>query len=220
MSHMDWRITILNPKDKTITEDFRAAYEMWKKSWWDVFEQIEKPYLMHSDQFMRQDSILALFCNNKCAGLSFFSEADMNERFWNEDSYFSVWPQLAIKKLTAQGNRVLVCSYFTVSHEFRKTHTNISTKDVLLGLLVRYFMTTSSDVMTGSLRNSKGINSLCYRWGALPLMQEVKFNHESNDLVGFFRSSIKDADDTQLVELVNRIWDLSNLSNKKFKLAA
>ncbi len=188
-------------------EIYNHAYASWYECWAPIYNLIDKDKGFYSDQFTRQDEVLVLLHGGKCAATVFFRYADFNSKFEFQDSYFGPWPEIAIKGLISEGPKVLVCSFFTVMEDFRKGYAGVSVKDLLMGMLIRRFMWSDFDVMTGSLRNSKGVNDLCYKWGATPLCKNVEFNNERNDLVGFYHPTIKPNAIPELTTLLGDLWN-------------
>jgi hypothetical protein len=217
-SNSDWSAQILTREDITRgVWPCRAVYEAWLQTWSDVFERSP----LYSDAFTRQDEILALFSRGECAGMAFFRSVDVSKGWNRNDSYFGAWPDSAIRGLSEQGSRTLVCSFFTVTSQFRKDRTEISVKDLLLSLLVRHFLDSDCDVMTGNLRNSKGVNTLCFRWGASLLVSDVVVHGEKSDLVGFFRDRVRLDGVPEVTKLSEEIWNRKrNNAFKPIRVAA
>ena len=75
-----------------------------------------------------------------------------------------------------------------------------------MGMIIRYFLENPFPVMTGNMRNSKGMNELSYRWGATPLMRDVPVHGEKSDLVGFFKATVKPQAVPEISDLIQYLW--------------
>lgn len=205
-----WRLALLNRHGLGTWEDYRSAYQTWKDCWFEVYRSIGKHHLAHSNAFTESDAITGLFYDDKCAALLIHRLVDFTEEIWRDDSYFEPWPEEALNRLTANGSKVLICSHYTVGKEFRKDgkyQFPYAVKDFIAGVSFRYFLSTEADVMTGNMRNARGVQKSFYKWGATPLLTDVPCNGETSDLVGVFRDKVNLHGDSDLSPLVAYVWD-------------
>lgn len=206
----DWRLSILNKKSLDSWEDYTRAYQTWKDSWYEVFHSIGKSYLAHSNAFTESDAITALFYKNECAALLLHKLVDFREDIWRDDSYFEPWPEQALKMLTEKGTNILICSHYTVNKDFRRGgrfQFPFALKDFIAGVSFQYFLSTKADVMTGNMRNAKGVQKSFYKWGATPLMTNIPCNGETSDLVGVFKNKVNMDAVPELAQLVSYVWN-------------
>ncbi len=185
------------------------TYDCWRKTWEFAYKnELNENSFLFSDDFTRQDEIAALFYGDECAAICFFRWVDFDEGPAEHDSYFEVWPEMARHKLCREGRKVLVGSQFTLNFKYRKMVEEVHIKDLFAGLVVRRFLLTDRDVMTGTMRISKGMNTTSYNSGAQPILQNVQHtcNQEPIDLVAFYRSSINGSTVPGVNELVDRIF--------------
>jgi len=210
-----WSIQILTKVSKQQnSEAYRTAYQAWRNCWSPVFANIHTSRPMFSDAFTRQDEVLTIFHGTECAATVFFRTVDLTQDYERHDSYFEHWSEMAMQSLVRQGSKVLICSYFSVMESYRGKDQGLSVKDLLMGLVVRRFMSGDENVMTGTMRNSKGANHLSIKWGADLISKDVVFNSELNDLVGFYHDLIKPYAEPSLVELLEQLWPIASARHR------
>ena len=202
-----------------------VIFNTWHKTWENFLKNdVKSPKKVYSDNFTRQDEVLSIYDieQDKCIGLVFFKYIDFNDLTSPLDSYFSDWPQLAIEKLVSEGDKVIVCSQFTIAEEFRAQRVPFKWKDILVYLTVYYFFYyTNSDVMTGALSVSRGVNKSSYHNGGARKLAENILNEEyglPEDLVGFFRTDINQFLGKMNFKFAEEILDNSQLLIKERNL--
>ncbi|MDZ4676582.1 MAG: hypothetical protein SGI74_03650 [Oligoflexia bacterium] len=185
---------------------YQSAYKLWKDVWTETIYELDGHKNIFSDDFTRQDEIGALFDGSECIMLSFFKMVDLNLTAHRDDSYFKVWPKDIIDKLIVNNKPVLIGSNITASQSFRGKHFGLSTKDLLMGLLIKRLQHTPAGAMTGTMRNNRGMHECAYRHGATPLKQGLIHHGVEVDLVGFFQDKVKPCDIPGIQNLVNTLW--------------
>ncbi len=191
---------------------YNRTYHMWKKTWKSTMEDEwkEEHTPLFSDDFSRQDEIMSLFYNGECVACVFFKDTNFEEDSHFDDSYFKVWNDLSMRKLLKHGNKVLVCCNFTVSTEHRRSKEGIPWKDVLANLTLKRLIASDFDVMTGTMRRSKGMHSTTYKFGAVMVQENVDYKicgmNEPVDLVALYRLEVKDFSHPLIADLVDSAW--------------
>jgi hypothetical protein len=163
---------------------------------------------MPSDNFTRQDEVLALFYKGECAGVTFFKWIDGNELPVIDDSYFKHWPEIAFRKLCLQGNHLVISSQFTLNFNFRKNFMNLPWKDLLMALVAKRFVLSGCDAMAGTTRLAKNVGEVAYRTGASSLIKSMAFANEEDrvDLVAWYSGKVGDSTVPGIAALVNDIY--------------
>ncbi len=164
------------------------TYRCWTEVWADTFRELDNLKDLRSDDFSRQDEVGALFHGYECIGLSFFRWADLRNPVVRADSYFAAWPAAAIDTAAKHGTRGCISSYFTIAAPWRRA-VGCSLKDVLVSLIIERFLLSDADVLVGTLRNNRGINSMCYRNGFESIQKDVLFHGVDVDLTAFYRAT-------------------------------
>ena len=204
------------------------SFKMWRETWDKTYRQdFHSNDSLASDEFTRQDDILALFYKGECAALCFFAHVDMKDESALFDSYFRPWPKNAIDGLCAEGAEIIICSQFTVAEKFRKVGPkeieNVPWKIILMGMLSKYYMDSGKDGMTGTMRVSKGVEKLTYQFGAIPLIEKLEYAAGADttlvDLVAFFQANVHNAYyEQQVSTFLDQLWE--NRNPTRLKIAA
>jgi hypothetical protein len=95
------------------------AYRLWTEVWHETLLELDDVTRVPSDELTRQDQIGALFHGTECIAMSAFRWVDLRQRMHRDDSYFTVWPELARDKACRNGFSVCIGSNIEVDPEFR-----------------------------------------------------------------------------------------------------
>jgi hypothetical protein len=219
-------VYVLNGKKHLNNSGFHCHYDCAYLAWHETWEKTYKcdfqaTSFLPSDEFTRQDEILAIFFRGECAALCFFSHVNMVDESAKSDSYFKNWPEIAVSGLCEQGSEVIICSQFTVIEKFRKEELmmDASWKNILMGLLIKYFVESQKHAMTGTMRVNKAMDRLTYKFGATPLIEKMEYPAGKEmtlvDLVAFFQSNVQIAyEDYCHSALLDELWKKRNLLQK------
>jgi hypothetical protein len=184
------QLVFLPGKGPSITDlaIYNKVYACWKGLWKVTKIEHQDDSQLFSNDFTRQDEVLALIYKGECAGLCCLKAIDFSEGPSSDDSYFAKWPEFTIRKLQTYGSKILICSQLTVSPAFRKNFLGVSWKDLLVALSARRLQDTSCEVMVGAVRRRRGMEKASYRNGFFPLMIDLPYiGEESVDLVAFIK---------------------------------
>jgi hypothetical protein len=187
----EWSYHLLSPRRAGLSERARlvCAYECWKSVWGKMLRELDGAELTFADDFARQDEIGALFHGDECVGLSGYRWLDLSLPFHRADSYFAPWTALVLDQIAARSPRVCVGSNLVVTSAGRERMAPIKVSEALLTLAVRRFKGSKAQVMLGTMRNDRAMNSHAYRFGARPLIRDVPFHNVLVDLVVFERDA-------------------------------
>lgn len=221
---LDLQLYIMQGKNKhqRFKDIYEKTYLCWKSVWADVYKaEMGQDHQFYSDDFQRQDQIIALFSEDKCVGMAFVRHVDFDSLVVHNDSCFRYWPEDSIKEIIRLSTKVAIASYFTVHHDFRKSKLGICWKTLLLSLFVKNFLNTSSEIMITAARKKKSNEKLCYKLGAKAISTSVPYwieghkqvNEESVDIIYWNKKPLVLEDDhLNLISL--KIWksriDLAN----------
>ncbi len=194
---------------RAYTDQYLKAYNCWREVWEATYQkEMNIDVMLTSDEFTRQDEVLALFYKGECTATCFFKWVNADEVPTVHDSYFGPWPHLAFHKLRSRGPSILVCSQFSVHPKFRKNNKDLSWKDLVAALGIERFRYSDADAMTGTMRLKKNMGEVCYQSGGTPLMRGLPYGKgdEMIDLVGFFHDEVFDSPVPGVQDLVNAIY--------------
>lgn len=165
-----------------------AAYQCWSDVWKQTFTELEGRSVLHSDDFTRQDEVGALFHGYECIALFFSRAVDLASPLARDDSYFSVWPEAARDAACRHGTRVWVSSNITIHPDWRRP-ANVQLSRLVCALIIERFLISDADVLVGTMRNDRSMNTVTYGLGAEPVACDVIHHGVSVDLVAFYRAS-------------------------------
>lgn len=180
----------------------REAYRMWKDVWSQTLLEVDGSSQLFSDNFSRQSNIGALFRAGECVAMTVQHQVNFEEPTAADDSYFVAWPPRALKELTRDGSRVLICSHLTVAPAHRGLIApNLTYKLLIVDLAVRLLLESDCAVMTGTMRKMKGAHKTAFQTGASLICEDVVQHGEKADLVGFYKKTIQNN-----TELTKSVW--------------
>lgn len=209
------------------------AYRCWKETWQKVHrEEMRVDHVLYSDDFSRQDIIVALFSGGACVGSAFMRFSNPAEGVCREDSYFRFWPPEAMNMILEMtgGRQLVLASYFTIAQEFRNKRDGICWKSLLLSLFLEKFLTLDAGIMITAARKMKSNEKLCLSLGAELIAPDIPFfingkiiPGETADLV-FWKKNNTHSLTSELTLLKERIWkqkyDETEINNFEVKNAA
>lgn len=206
-------------------DQYNKVYDCWRQLWSTAFKQeiLQVDSDLYSNDFTRQDEVLALFYQGECVGLSCLRSVDFNEEATKDDAYFSRWNEFTLRKLNSYGKRVLICSQLTVSPKFRRSYLGISWKDLLVALSARRLLDTECEVMIGAVRRVRGMEKASYRSGFIPLMVDVPYiGKESADFVAYLKEKAVSSEVKSISNIVDYLFPRSDVTtqHKEVKYAA
>jgi hypothetical protein len=170
---------------------YTTAYRAWREVWGEEYALIYPGTPFHSDNFTRQDQVVASFDGDECTSVTLFHEVNIAHECARHDSYFKPWPKDILDEISKLSERVLVWSALTIPKRYRgQTVDGFPVKDILVGGGVYHYLEhTNHTVMVGTTRNTRKANDLCYRFGA-KFIRTVECNSEPSDLVIFKRNEV------------------------------
>ncbi|MFA5583119.1 MAG: hypothetical protein WDA09_02805 [Bacteriovoracaceae bacterium] len=192
---------------------YQIAYESWKQVWQDVQQQEMglKETSFYSDEFTRQDHIIALFDRDNCVGIAFMREIDLDLNCIKEDSSFRFWPKTQLLSLNKKQNRIVIATSFTITPQYRRGE--IEWKTLFLSLYLDYFSQLQTSIMVTAARKVKSNEKLCYQLGAKPLMRNVPFTTKSGSYIEneiadllYWEKNTLSLLDKYLQYLRNQVW--------------
>lgn len=172
---------------------YEQAYETFKQTWNAEFSSLKgQDVRVPSNDFTRQDYIIALYHGNTCVALDCMREVSIKSEVQTEDSWFHPWDKKHFAKLIQQGHdRAIVNSYFTVHSDYRRTVEGgqINAAYLAGALSVLYQVEVGCSVMLGMMRNNRSMNSLGSMLGGEPI-DTITHNNLPTDLFVFERGNV------------------------------
>jgi hypothetical protein len=162
---------------------YNLAYETWKNTWGNVYTQeMHLNTKLYSNDFTRQDFVVALFQGYQCVGLAFMRNVHFDRLATKEDGYFRFWPRETLDEIEKEKENIIVASFFTISPQFRKGET-IEWKTLFLSLYLDFFSTLRIPIMVTAARKVKSNEKLCYGLGAICIKKDVPYRNEQGQSI-------------------------------------
>lgn len=193
--------------DERYLDYYNSAYQCWHSVWDEVYQELGVNKVLYSDEFTRQTEISCLFYGSQCIALLFLRWANFETDIARSDSYFKLWTDEDLKKLTQHGKNILVVSNTTVAKNWRGKDISISIKDLILYLTVQYFLKSDSPAMTAVTRNTRGVDKMIERFGATIFRKNVP-NYNAQDLVNIaaiFRKDATEGTDLEVIRIGRKL---------------
>jgi len=191
---MDWTefdIILVRPSRGEISAEVDACWHLWEKVWSQTFRDLDGNGQVYSDNFSRQDEILCLRYKGSPIALVAHRYGDAKTEYLFRDSYFGCWSELAKRQLSYHGTKIAVGSHITIDVDFRKSaKSEFSAKKIIAYASLKHLRAQDVDAITGVMRADKGMHTLFYDAGAVPLQKNLIFHNVPVDVVAFFPKQI------------------------------
>jgi hypothetical protein len=140
----------------------RHAYELWRDGWTATLREVAGIERLYSDEFTRQDEIVAVFRAGVCIAVGGLRWADLSLPAAREDSYFGRWPEPVLVRL----ERSLVCitSNTLVAPEWRGARIELegsppmTLQVAMIALPIQRWLDSPARFVVGVARNDRAMN--------------------------------------------------------------
>lgn len=189
---------------------YDKIYDCWNRVWEAAYN--EANFKNHnddlkSDAFTRQDYAAAIFRQDECIAFILFRYVDMTLASTQDDSFFAQWSEIHRKAVTKIGNRILICGNLGVLPTFRQKSLGVSLKDLVGGIISEITLQTKADATLATPRRDRNVHSAAYRWGAIPIAQDVPWGSGIQiDLIAFCKEQLLKHRNHELCSLVDELW--------------
>lgn len=186
---------------------YTKAYETWHAVWSEASAELEGfPSKLYSNDFIRQDEILAVFNDDDCTSLGFWTELDMTFLASRSDQYFQAWDEESLMELTKFGPYIGKYSFFTVAKHYRtwSREVGISLTDLQVALFGYRLLESSCTAMTGTTRNNRKINLVCARGGAQLIKENILYYGSEANLMAWYRDTARPH--IEVAHLAQKLW--------------
>ncbi len=193
--------------------EYEKIYEFWLKMWRSTFSEVDPNFALHSDHFLTQREVSAVFSDDQVVGLLLYDFRDLRVKAHRDLSYFQHYPTDTLDTLYQQGfQRVMQIGQLTVHPDWRKNRVGPFMSDTLTGLGVRRFLASDAEVMLAFTRNDRGTQHLGYRFGAVPLRENQQAHGISSDVIAFYRDRVCNSSLPEIADAVERLWSQTSVS--------
>lgn len=188
----DFKLVLINGANCSpeFIPSYREVYSHWKKIWQTTFQELDGQSEIDSDNFSRQDEILALFHKDRCIAVACHRYADLLLPSLMDDTYFSSWPEEIKTKIQQMQGRIAIGNQISIDPAFRKLPDGTAMKDVLLWFSLNHLKAQEINFVLGAVREDKSLDKLFAKYGAQILKQNVHLHNVPVTLVCFQRDEI------------------------------
>ncbi len=204
---------------------YHRAVDCWHEVWQKLFAQHKVDEPLFLDDLLRQDEAACIFTPTACVGMILFRTVDFSVLNFRKDSYFKDWTEEDIARLLKSGKRAFLATFLTVHPDFRNFSPDFKFKEVLLDIMVKRFLHSDADVISGITRRDRGIHDESYKLGASLIHENVDYmdGRFQVDLVAFYRGEATESPNPKVREISDAIWvnrlDLSRRPQRALNVA-
>lgn len=203
--------------NQSLYEPYIEMYTLWNSIWLETFRELDGINKLYSDDLLRQDAVHTLFCEGKAIGLVTTTQMDISLSAHLNHSYFMNYPEYVMSSLRANNNLVTVVGFLTVHPEWRKNKSEINVAETLMGLSMKYFLSTRSSAMISISRPDRKTNEICNKYGAICIDNKNKVHNVPVEFVVFYKNHVKQNPHAETAKNISDLWLKRNdLSENNF----
>jgi hypothetical protein len=190
------------------------AFEFWLRSWTEVL-RVQDGSQPDVDDFLRQDRLTLIYqetgddCpESRIVAFHAYTFFDLRQAAARCHSYFKrYYSDRAMAELSRRGlHRLMTMEYFSVAPELRGRRPGPSLVGAVVSLGLRVFEDVGADAIVSVARADIGVARMAYRFGAIPLDQNLNFHNTSCDLIAILQGEQKPHDDSETRALAEELW--------------
>lgn len=210
--HLDLQLVLcpVRAPETKYTDIYNKIYKCWHTVWTSAYEEAKckkKEDVLKSDSFTRQDFVASVFHKDECIAFILFRYAHLKSLSTQDDSFFSQWSEIHLKKVSKIGNDLLICGNLGVTPSFRQKSLGISLKELICGIIAEITMQSTVDATLATPRRDRNVQGAAYQWGAVPIAQDIPWGFDINvDLISFHKSQLRKHRDHALRPLIDELW--------------
>lgn len=205
---MPGRFQMISEKNR---EYYEASYQLWRQMIQEGFHsegQAEAALALTSDEFVRQDRVIALFDSHQPVGLVVMDSLNLHSSACCDHSYFKHYPFDLVEYLKDQNHfNVMSMSQLVVPQDWRKRKVGIGISEILIGLAMKEFLTSSSSAIVTFTRNDRGTHSIVYRFGGKAIVRGFESYHVASDAILISRDAVVSSEDIFIREAIDHLWN-------------
>jgi hypothetical protein len=167
----------------------RHAYELWRNGWGATLRDIAGIERIHSDEFTRQDEIIAMFRAGVCIAVSSLRWMDLSLPMAREDSYFEHWPEWALARL--ERGSICISSNTLIAPEWRGARIELEgvpqqtpLKLAIIAFVRKRYVDSPARFLVGVVRNDKAMDRIGRDLGCFRLSTIQVHGIDSDIMVG------------------------------------
>ncbi len=175
------------------TDLFKKTFKLWMDTWEKAYELYWSSSDIFSDQFTRQSSHLVIKHDHEIVGSVAYDKKNLNLISTRKDSYFRMWSDQSYNNLIQNSldGHVLVCSWFTLNKNWRKSQKGLDAKKLLVATAIKEFERRDESVMCGTMVHTGNLHDVCYEHNATVIEKNTEEKGLPVDLMAWRREDIQ-----------------------------
>ncbi|MBC7464449.1 MAG: hypothetical protein H7256_00525 [Bdellovibrio sp.] len=153
------------------------SYGLWKAQWLETFSSLDKTRTLNSDEFLDRE-LSGLFEGEKPIGFTLVKFIDLSFASTLDILYFKNYPEELTEQNKFLQDRIMIMSFMTLRPDWRKSQTNFSISELLLGFMILRLNISNSNRALACIRNDRSINKVFYRHSGRFLLKGTAYNVE------------------------------------------
>ena len=177
-----------NQVESQMIESYKEIFSHWQRVWSETFKEVEGSQTLFSDDFTRQDEIMALFYKTTCISICCHRLGNLALPSFKKDSYFKAWSDESIQALAKDGQSIIIDSQISVDPEHRKLEGGIRVIELMTCLSLQHLTQLKVSGITAAARNLRSMNQVFEKFNPVLLEKEVLLHGEETNLYAFYPS--------------------------------
>jgi hypothetical protein len=208
LDRKDLKLVVLNGNNPNPEHKhyYNSAFAHWHRTWEEHFKERDGISALHSDNFTRQDDLLALFWKDVCISVICYRRSNMEFKANEFDSYFSPWDKESINQLCKHSQDVIVCSQVSVEPGYNRIENTVKVTELMTFLSVHLAREAGVTAFTGTARKDKGMHNIFAKYGAQLIKSDVPLHNGFVDLMAFYPPKDDTGFNTSVVNLGYYLW--------------
>jgi hypothetical protein len=190
-------------------ESYEKIYAFWRSLWNGVFTELNFPTDRLADDFFRQTIIASIFSGDEVIAAHLYTVFDTRSACVQEHTYIkNNYTNEFWKKMQEWDcNTFMSMEYFSVSHKWRKSNSEVPIAAVVAGLGLKVMYELGVDAAIAPARQDYKVNQLAYTFGADCVVKDLMNHNVACDLIAFRKGLAKiDNGNSQAFELIKKLW--------------
>lgn len=198
-----------------VAPQYEKYYSVVYKLWRDVVIEglhseglFEAAARLSSDGFCSQQEIHCLFHLDTPVGMFAYRWLDLRFKASIDQSCIKEnYPVEIIDLLQSETEvPVMTMGQMMVHPDWRRVKIGACVTELLAGFAVKRFLESPAEIAISYSRNNRSTHTLCYRYGARPLIKNHVSHGIASDIFAFYRNEICDSPVEGVQTVVNRLY--------------
>lgn len=161
-------VYLLNGIKRNNPKELHTIYQKTFQCWFASKQE------KNSDEFTRQDDILAIFYKGECLATTFFREVNWGDETTAFDSYFNSFNEDMIQELISKGNSILISSHALIEKNYKDIKGDITWESILSGFTMKRFLESEVHAISGEITSFQNEIKVAYRKNPIhPKMDKI-----------------------------------------------